>query len=280
MITQIIRQITQITIFTIALALTTSLFAVEVEPHRFELSLPAGETSVVIIKLTNWQDYTVKINMAPDYYRHILTENATPPRGETNKLASCENWIKLEPNEFELGPKGSIQVKCIINVPAGAKKEHVASILVDEKGLVTTYEESISKPGNITLELIPRFTIPLYITPKGTETVSAEIEDMKITEGPVLGTLKAEIILHNNGTVHIRPSGNLVFVDSEGELTETIPIGEGLPVFPDYKEKIPVYYPGMLEPGAYAAICTINIGEGKLLQRKIHFRVTEDYDLE
>jgi len=269
-----------ISLITLILFVAVPLFAVEVEPHRFELSLPAGETSVVIIKLTNWHDYTVNINIAPDYYRHILTENAIPPRGETKKLSSCENWIKLEPNEFELGSKSSMQVKCIINVPAGAKKEHVASILVDEKGLVTTYEESISKPGNITLELIPRFTIPLYIMPKGSETVSAKIEDMKIMEGPALGTIKAEIILHNNGTAHIRPSGNLVFVDSEGELTKTIPIGEGLPVFPDYKEKIPVYYPEMLEPGTYAAICTINIGEGKLLQRKIHFRVTEDYDLE
>lgn len=262
------------------LLLTMPVFAVEVEPHRIELNLPAGKTSEASITVTNWLDYPVQINVKTDHYRQILTDNSIPPAKGKGRLPSCEKWLKFEPNEFELSSTASIIVKCIIDVPAGTREEHVASILFDEKGLITTYEKEPGTPGNITLEVTPRFTIPVYITPAGNETVSATISDMKVLEGPTIGTIKTEITVLNNGTVHIRPSGNLVLMNSSGNIEKTIPIGECLPVFPNYKEKIPVYYPEMLRPDIYTAICTINIGEGKLLQRRTRFRVTEDYDIE
>ena len=272
----IIRIVISIT----ALTLTTPLFAVEIEPSRIEISLPSGKVSSTLIKVTNWADCTVKINVKSDTYRYILTDGIIPPPEGKKKLPSCQNWLTFEPDEFKLSSKASIYIRCIIDVPENVKKEHVASILFDEEGLITTYEKFSNQPGNITLQVIPRFTIPTYITIKGEEIISAEISDIKILEGPTIGTMKTEITLHNKGTVHLRPSGSLIFMDSEGNISKTLPIGECLPIFPNYKEKIPVYYHDLLQPGNYTAVCTINIGGGKLIQKKAPFTVTEHYELE
>lgn len=268
---------TIIVIFIVVIA--TPLFAVEVEPSRIEISLPPGQTSSTLIKVTNWLDYSVNIDVKADTYRYIFTDNTIPPK-KGKKLSSCQNWFKFEPDEFELSPKASMYIKCVIDVPKDAKEEHVASILFDEEGLVTTYEKDPHKSGNITLQVVPRFTIPIYITIQGNEIISAEISDMKVVEGPAVGSIKTEITLHNKGTVHLRPSGTLLFMDSKENIAKTLPIGESLPIFPDYKERIPVYYRELLEPGNYTAICTVNIGEGKLLQKKTKFKITEDYELE
>jgi hypothetical protein len=271
----------RILIFLIAVALLAdSAFAVEIEPQRIELSLPSGKTSSTLVKLTNWLDYTVKVTIRPDSYRYMFSDTSIPPRGGRKKLPSCEAWLSFAPNSFELSSRASIYVMCTINVPKGVREEHVASILVDEEGLVNTYEEHPAGSGNITLQVVPRFTIPIYVTPQENEITSADILNMEIKEGPAIGTIKTEITLHNKGTTHIRASGTLVFIDSDENIVKTIPIGEGLPIFPDYKERIPVYYPNLLEPGRYTAICTINIGGGKLLQRKIPFRITKDYEIE
>jgi len=254
--------------------------ALEIEPARIELTLASGESTSIKIKATNWLDYPVKINVKPDYYRYVLTDNSIPPSTGKKELPSCQDWLKFEPSEFELSPKASMYINCAITVPEGVEQEHLASILFDEEALVTTYEEHPGESGNITLQVVPRFTIPIYIAIKGKRMISAEITDMKVIEGPTIGTIKTEITLHNKGTVHLRPSGNLIFMDSEDNIVETVPIGECLPIFPNYKEKIPVYYPEMLESGNYTAICTINVWEDKLLQKRASFRVTDDYELE
>ncbi|PIU42181.1 MAG: hypothetical protein COS99_01580 [Candidatus Omnitrophica bacterium CG07_land_8_20_14_0_80_42_15] len=261
-------------------SLAAPLFAAEVDPSKLELSLTPGKTSETIITVTNWMDYSVKVNIKTDAYRYIFTENTIPPKEGTGELPPCQSWLKFQPNQFELSPKASMRIKCVINVPQGAKEEHVASILFDEEGLVTTYDKYPDKPGNITLKVIPRFTIPLYISIEGNKVIDADISDMKVVEGPSLGTsIKTEITLHNKGTVHLRPSGTLLFMDSKENIIKTMKIGECLPLFPDYKEKIPVYCPVMLEPGSYSAVCTIDIGGGKLLQKKTDFTITKSYDM-
>jgi hypothetical protein len=265
---------------TILAVLASPCAAVEIEPSRIELDIPPGQVSSTYIKVTNWQDYMVKVAVKPDTYRYIFTDNAMPPPGSDGQLPSCQGWLTFEPNEFELSPNASMYIKCTIKVPSAAHEEHVAAVLFDEEGLLNTYKQHPSQPGNITLEIVPRFTIPLYITIRGKTHPGAEITDMRVGEGPRIGTIETDITVHNTGSVHLRPSGTLIFTDSQEGIIKTLRIGECLPIFPRYKEIIPVYFADMLEPGRYTAICTLDIGDGRLVQKKAVFRVTEDYDVE
>ena len=271
--------ITRISIITLlALTIASPLFAVEIEPQRLEISLSPGESRTTTIQVTNWLDYAVKLEMKPDYYRQMLTDNTIMPEGENGQLPSCQGWLSFEPDKIELSPRASMLIECAINVPEGATKEHFASILFDESSLVSTFKQHPGKENNITLQVIPRFTIPVYISIQGNENVSAVISDMSIAEGPTFDTLRADITLHNTGTVHIRPAGSLVLMDSRGNIAKTLRIGECLPIFPDYKEKIPAYMAGEpIAAGSYMAVCTINIGDGKLVQRKMQFNIGADY---
>lgn len=280
MITQIIKKITQIKIFITVLALTAPLLAVEIEPLRLELEATSGQAISTLIKVTNWFDYPINVKVKPDTYRHIFTEGTIEPGQGEKELPSCKGWIALEPAEFKLSSKSSILIKCVIDVPQHSRGEYVASILFDEEHLTSTYLERLNKPGNITLEIVPRFTIPLYVIMKENKNMAAEISQIKVTEGPNIGTIAAEITLHNKGNIHIRPKGNLIFMDSSEKIVKTLPIGECLPIFPDFKEKISVYYPKLLEPGIYSAVATIDIGSGRLIQKKTNFRVSDDYDIE
>jgi hypothetical protein len=113
----------------------------------------------------------------------------------------------------------------------------------------------------------------VYVTIQGTEKTSAEISNIEVLKIPQTQALKIEATVANTGTVHIRPFGTIIILDSEtNEIIKTLSTGKSLPIFPHFQQRLPTVWHAP-EPGYYTAVVTIEVTEDILLQEKIEFIV-------
>jgi hypothetical protein len=263
-------QVTSIILFLLfSFLFASAVYAVEIEPMRLEYSLQSGKTYSGTFKLRNSSSSSVDVFSSTGEYRYIFSRGVTPPKTEKRTLPSCSDWLQFEKTEFRLSPGMTIDAKFTIKVPKEAKEEHLCAVLFDEK-IDTGKVQPNQETGSVQIQLTPRFSIPVYISIKNTEKLSAQINNMSVVSEAQKGQLIINLTLENTGNVHIRPFGTLVILDENSEVVKDIPIGRSLPVFPGYKETIPVICPKM-PVGKYSAIATVEIASDKIIQKKITF---------
>lgn len=273
-------QITQIILLSTLYYLFSTLlaFGVEIEPMRIEYTLDAGKTYSGSFKLKNPSSFSVDVFVSSGEYRYIFSEGSIPPAGDKKTLPSCQDWFQFEKTKFNLNPGGSCDVKFLIKVPKDVKQEHLCAILFDERRSLQEIKPK-EKTGNVQIQLTPRFSIPVYIFIKDTEKILAQIPAVSVVSEPEKGGVRINITLENTGNVHIRPLGTLVILNQNGEVVKNMPIGKSLPIFPAYKETIPVICP-KLPAGKYSIIATIEVSKDNIIQRKTSFVLKKTGEVE
>jgi len=257
--------------FLLSYFLTSFAYAVEIDPMRFEHSLNAGKTYSGVFKLKNSSGSAVNIFVSTGEYRYVFSEGTRPPEKEKRTIPSCQGWFQFKKTEFYLNPGESAEAKFLVRVPKDAAQEHLCAVLFDEKRSLEEAKPK-QKTGNAQVRLTPRFSIPVYISIKDTENISVEIRDIRASSESQRGGLVFTVILENTGNVHIRPIGTLTIINQSGEVAKNLPIGKCLPIFPAYKEEIPVLCP-KIPAGVYSAVATIEFSKGRIIQKKSSFEV-------
>lgn len=246
-------------------------YAVEIEPMRLELVLPRGQTHTGSLNLVNHKTNPVEISLSPGEYRYIFSSGTIFPKDpDKRNLLSCRGWITFSPDRFKLEAGESIKIEYKINVSDGAYGEYVASILVDEERQISPFEKDAF--GEVRVKITPRISIPVYIAIKETEAMSAKVQEVKVNRDPESKMVTFTVVLLNTGTVHLRPTGNIIIMNENSQVAAKLPTGKCLPIFPEYGERIPVSWKPS-RAGIYTAIVTIDIGTNQLLQEKIEFEV-------
>ncbi len=273
------------------LLFSSACFGLDVDPGRFELTLEAGTKKDVAVSLFNRCDEIMVITAQAGQYRFLLSENSSPPAGKTPSecLNSCEKWISFELDNFILNPGEKRDFKFTITTPAGAQGEYAACLLLDQAGAVDVNKndnmESENDAIDVNLELVYRRAIPVYIFIKDTVEINAEITGISIKnmltkeiieDNFTANRIKFEVTLKNTGTKHIRSKGNIVILDNDGNLIESVPTGKTLPVFPGFSETIPVFWEPPLKENTYTAVITIDLGDDKILQGEKHFSINKE----
>ena len=253
---------------------TLTVFAVDIEPMRLEYSLETGKTYSGAFKLKNTSDFAADVFVSTGEYRYLFTKGSVPPEGAKKTLPSCQDWFQFTKTKFSLDPGGTAEAKFLIKIPKDASQEHLCAVIFDEKRSLKNIKPK-QETGNVQIQVIPRFSIPVYISMKANENISAEIKEMT-TEGEFQkGGLIFNVTIENTGNVHIRPLGTLVILDQNNEVVKNMPIGKSLPVFPGYKEQIPIFCP-KIPSGKYSAVATVEIAKDKIVQKKTMFEFRPD----
>jgi len=272
--------------------ITSSLNALDVEPTKIEMTVAEASQSETSFKLTNRTHDILEISISTGVYRFMLTENSTPPSGKTpsEALQSCESWIVPELKELTVNPGESKNISFKINVPAGAKGEYAACVLFDQASSVEKDtlldNDTREKLMNFEVDLVYRRAVPIYLFIKNTSEIKGIINDVAIdnmlTEDLILqntkhtkNQLKFTIDFKNTGTKHIRAKGSILILDSKGSIIDTISTGKSLPIFPEFQEKIPVYWECPKKAEAYSAIITLDLGDELILQSEKSFSLDE-----
>ncbi len=253
-------------------------YAVEIEPMRLERSLEAGKAYSGAFRLKNTSEFITQVAASTGPYRYVFSNNTIPPEDGQKTLPSCEEWFQFEEAKFNLNPGEVKDAKFIIKVPDGAAQEHLCAVVFDENAAA---DKTSAAPeiGNARIKFTPRFTIPVYISIRGKETASAKIEGISASSEPQKEGVAVNVALQNTGNVHLRPSGTLVILNQKNEVIRNLPIGKSLPIFPAYKDIIPVICP-KLPPGKYTVVATVEFAKDRIIQKKAYFTLRKDGSVE
>ena len=263
--------------FLFMLLFCASSWAVEVEPSRLELKIPADQPTRGELQLSNPGQQPVEVTLSAGPYRFLDPKL---------KLPSCQDWLRFEPDRLTLGPGATTSVAYTVTPPSNLNVdtagEYLGAILVDQLPA-----EAEKKPdGKARLTVVPRLALAVYVMIQGKERVEVELsgvkagrfEGQKPRQGmrePPPDLLRIDVTLKNRGTVHVRPAGTTALFDGEGHLYRSSPLGKSMPLLPTAVMTIPALLP--LPPaGSYRLVTTIEVQEGTVLQKETLFEVASD----
>lgn len=299
-------------IFSILIVPLTSIsmaFGLDITPGKMELTIAPGTEKTISFSIGNTTSELISMNSAVGQYRFLLSENTIFQDNKTplDVIKSCESWIVAELPQFSVNPGELKEVSFKISVPQNASGEYAASILFDlttptkaEEILDNDTQQQIAEQDVIDLDLaiLYRRPIAVYIFIEGTTAVAGEIGGI-ILENMLTPDVLEEImpnerinlefgsdVTHNKikfgidfintGTKHTRLKGSIVILEqATGAITANISTGVTLPIFPSFREVIPVYWEPPLKSASYHAIITLDLGENVILQAEKEFSVNE-----
>ena len=253
---------------TLTMLCFTAAFAVEVEPTRLELTIPADEPTQSTLQITNPGSRSVQVRLSAEGYRSF-DPALHPP--------SAQTWLTFNPDQFTLAAGATSRIGLEITPPDNVSQdtagEYLAAILVDEWPM----EEAGNQKPTSTITVVPRFAMPVYLKIDGRQRLEAEIGQVSIRRSnhSPKPLLSVETTLLNRGTVHIRPTGTLGFFASTGSFREAHPLGKSVPLLPGGSLSIPTVIP-MPPAGQYKAVVTVDVESGGLLQKEIPFEITSE----
>ncbi|PIQ83007.1 MAG: hypothetical protein COV76_00705 [Candidatus Omnitrophica bacterium CG11_big_fil_rev_8_21_14_0_20_64_10] len=267
--------------------------AVEVQPTRLEMTLPADQPTEGELEVTNHGGVPVEVRVQSAPYRHFQAGLHIP---------SAQDWFLFKPEKFLLAPGVTSNVRFTVtppaNVAADSAGEYLAAILVDElpaplpvfegpasgNALAIHHSEGAPMPakepetalpeppaertGKVTI--VPRFALPVYFQIEGKERVGVEltnltVEDERPIPDPNLGIpatetpqrLRLEVTLRSTGTVHVRPDGTFAILQADGGFVQGGRLGRAFPLLPTATLTIPAWtaLPGT---GSYRLIVTVD----------------------
>lgn len=230
--------------------------AFTVSPGVIEIALPAGDSYVGSFKVSNPDDKPVKVMISAEDW-----SSDQDGRKLNREDSSYLSWLKFMPQQVELEPGESREIKYAVSMPPGAKGEYSAMIYFG-------YAPDPSKKG---VSITSRIGNALYVRVMGTEVVLGKILDIEI-----LGSdpLKIDIIIENMGNIHIRPKGTIKATGQEGLLLD-VPFNEaGFPVLPQQRYKYEVRLKEKLSAGKYRLDFNMEFDKANF-KKEVNFRVDE-----
>ena len=179
---------------------SASAYALTIGPARLEVRLPAGEVAGA--------DYYAQNNTSD--LMHVIVEPENWFQGSYDyKGLEAKDWVTVEPAEFDLKPKEIKKVLVKVRVPKNAKGEIVAQIFFTSMIL--------DSAGNAGGNMRSRLGGVLYVAIKDTEKTAAEIRDISVANlnAEDKKQIKVDVVLRNDGNVHIRPASGEVLIKDE-----------------------------------------------------------------
>ena len=173
---------------------------VGISPLTFELTANPGDVIENQVKVYNPSDATIGIKMEVEDFTiegeigHVRIE---PAGTETYSLAT---WVKMEPEEFTLGPGEQKFVKFTINIPDNAEPGgHYGSILARTTAVVGGEYIGAAIAGRVGSLVL--------LSIAGEVEENLIVKDFSAPRYSEYGPIPFVIRFENKGTVHVKPKG-------------------------------------------------------------------------
>jgi hypothetical protein len=225
-------------------------------PVRQEVVISPGGKFSGTFYVKNTYEYPIQVTVqVKDWF--VLPEN---------KEFKIEDWISLSIMELDLERDEEKPVNYELHIPTAAR-----GVLV---GMVSFASHS-KEGGAIQMKL----SGSVYAIVQGTEKIGLEIMDIDFST--IRGKPVINVIIKNNGNVHLRPQGTLNIYKKRKSICE-LPFDYGRPVYPGNTHRYEVFlHTCSLEPGKYKAQVVLKDDLWKLSKKKkFKFNVTEDHKIE
>ena len=182
------------------------------------LSNTAGQKARVRSELL---DFFIDVDETPQFERVIAKEADS----------SCRSWLSLNPMEVELEPQSSVWVRYTFRIPEGVAEGsyHCAA------GFSTV--PTASATGEIGIQTAVRMVAVFYAV-VGAPKIDGGFQEIKLepVPGQAPPAWRAVVVLKNPARMHFRPTGDLVVLDSGGNVIESVPF-RSVPVLPNREQR-------------------------------------------
>jgi len=210
--------------------------ALTVSPGRTEIRLAPGEKMKMRLSAVNDSKEELQVTVSKkDWF--VL---------DANKAWGVDQWMKINgPERFTLKPGQKREIPVTVTCPRGAQGELV--------GMASFLYQTLS-PTMVT----PVISVSIYLEVAGTEKVAGEITEVGVRRWQE--RLQAAVAVKATGTVHLRPTGEILLKDSDGRPVARFPVPEASPAYPGrvqgYLAQVPPDF--TLAPGRYRAEAHLN----------------------
>ena len=176
-------------------------FSFSVEPSRIELSVPAGKQRGKTVRVSSRSDRPVHLKM---YVQDVvfLPDGTSDFPAPGSTAWSCAKWITIIPDELDIPPGKTQEVRVSVAVPPETRGGSYAMVFFEsgpsytEKGLGV----------NFRIGALTQVTVP------NTEVYQAKLADLSVDS-----SRDVRVELFNEGNALIRPNGQLKVFDARNK---------------------------------------------------------------
>ncbi len=183
--------------------------AVSISPVTIELTGSPGDTGAGSWQIGNTGGEPVDVAVSAIRYSDYVTGNT---------LAPAPSWLVLSRDSLALAPGQRSSVQWTLTVPDS---------LAGEELVMVFFAEQPRGGGGVQ----GRIGTAFYLGAAGTLRPELSLQSCRAVRD-AQGSLRFYLVIRNAGNVHLRPRGEFVIVDSDGNRAGAAPLEVGLPVLP------------------------------------------------
>lgn len=244
--------------------------SINVGPPKVDISILPGRSFTGLVNVTNTGTVPVHITVYPSDLSVDLDGELSFLEAGTTPY-SCANWLKINPEEFDLVQVMSVPVRYTVEAPENATGSYAATIFCQ------TRPQQLRGWGVATSARVGTIVV---VTIAGTGFKKGEIISMNLS--PAIRDRPSEILItfKNSGNILLRPKGNIEIKDIGGVLWFNLPINEDeAGVLPQSSKRFRVPLPTVMSPGRYKFSATLDYGGEELLLGEAYAEVIPSYTL-
>jgi hypothetical protein len=184
----------------------------------FTLEAEAGTTNELVVTLGNADDEPLSLRTYASNVMPIVN-GGFALASEDVDLEGTTTWLDYAPETFEFESGEGVERTFTVTIPEDADPGQYIT------GLALETAEPLEVEGTPLFQQIIRKTIAVFIIVPGEEVPAFSIGEPEVA---VDGAMPRIVIpVENNGNVLVRPEGELVVRDADGEAVLTAPIAMG-----------------------------------------------------
>lgn len=220
-----------ILLFILATAPAVIFATISVSPTLYELQIPRGQSYTDAIRVMNVGKVGIILKVYLSDFDFQVNGDIRFPDAGTTKY-SLANYLRLNPTSLDLEPNEEKIVRFTITMPQDLEGEFQGIIFFQ------TQPKGIKTPSTGKQVLIStRIGAGIYAAAKHTVNNSSEILGLFFKQAQAKTTpppspqsdnssFHYALLYHNNGNIHLRPTGKVKVLDAAGKEMVSAPINE------------------------------------------------------
>lgn len=235
----------------------------EVSPVDLKFTASMGETVTKQVTIRNYSNS--KQQFAAIYSDYEINEDGKKVPVKEGDIAkhSMKDWLSISPSFFELNPNEEKIIDVTLSVPHNGTGTRWGKIGIQPA--VEQTASNVDKAVATGVLVVPRITIWLTQTPKGSNNYSAIIKDLVETSTESDTLRKFTAAVSNTGENIIDAKVFLTIANLMSASEKRYP-PQTVKVYPGANKTIDLRIPEILAPGRYVVAAILDYGHRKPLE--------------
>ncbi len=231
-----------------------------------QVELPAGGSHAGVIQVKNVTKGRLKVSAIVEDWKYDQPGGSKKffPSGTLPR--SCGKWMSVSPQDFELDPDKTQEVRYTLTSPLGAEGGYNASITFS-----STAPEAVKKEG-IVITLAMKVGTLLLVEIEKTQKVQGVITEFAALSPQAGHPLEVQAGFKNTGNVRVEAKGRLSILDPSGNAvgwTQFPPVK----TLPGDQWTVKAKWAAGLPAGPYHLVGTFELAPGVLIVKETDIRV-------